>query len=282
MNLLGIAEKGSIQPIPEARGKEKPRPQPKEVEFITVVFCRTDSNVIQGVVKQDSAKQPAQRTKIVFIFGYKPEKNSTWQGPLPLHEEEWLCHVIQDTLPENPRKGVLKVRLIENLTTKQKIAEEKERHYFAPILQHINILETAREIEKFALQLLNDGLGLKHGFEIIKSFASLNIKYGWDVSGEKAKVMPRHQELVVKIWDNCEGCWQSYVSALAAWLEHLCSVGLREGSGFLHLGKRDFRCNNCHATTRTSKDESQKYVRGEKITIVCEHCGAKCAVQKDS
>ena len=279
MRFFGMAaEDGDMESFQDY----KPLPKLKEVEFITVVFSRTEKNEIKGVVKQDSQKRPfkKERTKIVFIFGYRPEKNQTWQGPLPVHEEEWQCHVVQDTLPENPGKGVLKVRLIENLTAKQKAAEEKERLYFAPILKHHDNLEKAREIETFILELLKDGLSLRHGIEVLGSFVSLDIKSSKDVPEEKSKAMPHYQELVEKIWLKANGNWKSYVSAMAAWLDHLYAIGISEGKGFLHLGKRDFRCLDCQATTRISKEESQKFSSSEKIIIICEHCGAKSTVQK--
>jgi len=251
MRFSGMAaEDGERESFSDHKTGIKPIPKPKEVEFIRVVFSRTEKNEIKGIVKQDSSKRfiGEDRTKIVFIFGYRPEKNQTWIGHLPLHEEEWLCHVVQDTLPENPRKGVLKVRLIDNLTAKQKAAEEKERLYFAPILEHIDNLETAREIEKICQDLM-----AKHGLRVAKGIISQQVK--------EYQKFPADTML-------------AYNQATLAWLNQLIETGIKPGE-FEHLGKRDFRCKKCGGTNKISKETYQDLKQQTKHTYVCDFCGTK-------
>ncbi|MFA5187932.1 MAG: hypothetical protein WC460_01045 [Patescibacteria group bacterium] len=278
MEVYGIGENGVVEPFSEYRGKEKMRPQPQEDEIVTVVFYRAEETQIKGIVKQDSAKHDPARTKIVFIYGYGPEKAVNWEGYLPRDEEEWRCRVIQDTLPENPHRGVLKVRLIENLTAKQKTAEEKERDFYAPILRHIDNLETAHEIEKLAQQILSDELGLKETITLMESVAVPSVKTYWDAS-KKAR-NEKQEKLIDRLWRNFEGNWQSYVLAIAAWLEYLFSVGIKDGPEFQFLGKGYFRCGNCQKSMKISKELNREFNRQEEIMVVCEHCGSRHLAKK--
>lgn len=75
--------------------------------LIQVKFRHGEDHHIHGTITHDEAR----RAKIVFIYGYRPERYWQCRWPLPKDGEEWICEVQRDTAPADPYKGALLVRL---------------------------------------------------------------------------------------------------------------------------------------------------------------------------
>ena len=131
-----VYEPGNVFPIVQPAA-------PKEKEYIQVCFSRDAINRIKGKITLDTKYLPlvdqddmdltddiwwedetlvptSTRKKIVFVFGWRPERLSTWKGPLPKDNEEWLCEIVKDTEPSDPVRGALIVKLVENITQLKK------------------------------------------------------------------------------------------------------------------------------------------------------------------
>ena len=111
---------------------------------VQVVFSGK-SPEISGKVMFD----PAKRGKIVFISGLK-QNFQTWRDPLPHDKEEWICEVLKDTLPENPRKGALLIRLVKKAEAKivwdcQPNKKFSVSGFFLPIITKITFMGERQE-----------------------------------------------------------------------------------------------------------------------------------------
>jgi hypothetical protein len=74
---------------------------------IIVRWFRQDVD-LRGKICSD----PAGRSKIAFLAGYRPETAGTWQGQLPADGSVWVVDVDRDTKPDDRRRGALIVRLV--------------------------------------------------------------------------------------------------------------------------------------------------------------------------
>jgi len=280
-------------------------------EFIDVVFKRNAQGEIKGVVTRDCKSIPmtlrdhytmhkddpvyhdddfyenpgkTPRRKIVFVFGYRPEKLENWQGALPKDGEEWTCEVIKDTTPEDPWRGALVVKLVTNLTAFKEAQRRKEEERLSIIMRQKNdpmeeysiTLEKAQAIEKFALAFAE-----KRGLNM--AVKTLEVFWGYPASIYDFGNVPTHHrqevaEIVRMARDICVH-YKILTYSARLWLEHLLKTGVGETT-FAYHGKRNVNCHSCGGIMKFSKEEKNKFARGEEILLVCEHCAKKGPVNK--
>jgi hypothetical protein len=245
-------------------------PQPS----IDVVFKRDEENEIKGKITRDMEK----RTKIVFVYGYYPQRLFTWKGSLPQDGEEWCCEIVNDTLPDDPGRGALRIRLIENLTLLQNLKREKEEKRLQPIIQgppELNLRE-AQEIESFANNFFRER-GLKHSITILKEVAGIKALNFSELTAAKKQIIAQYHPDMDLIFSEATRIKVSFAilaSRSIAWLKHLLENGIKAGK-FQYVSKRDFRCCECGGLTRLSRIEFEKWENNELTQLICEHCGVK-------
>ena len=218
----------------------------KEPDYVRVLFNRTPENEICGNITHDPRSTSSwhpERKKIVFIYGWKPEKNANWIGPLPNDNEEWSCEVVIDTEPERRGKGALIVKLHQNLTALKKIQEEKARQSLGPIIDIVSDIQTGEAAKTLAMETM-EKKGLR---QAIKEYVH-KIETGYDSVLLKAGL---------------------------AWLHHLLENGSKPGR-FEHVAKRDFHCCECNGINTVDKYLHEVIKNHKKgFPYACEWCGAK-------
>ena len=267
MNLALVTNRGEKVEVHEL-GKVSPivRPDPpKPEEYIQVMFSRDTNHRVKGKVTLDTKYIPlvgqedmdltddiwwenethlptSTRKKIVFVFGWYPERLTTWQGPLPKDGEEWLCEIVRDTEPSDPMRGALVVKLVENITQLKKDSEmHTARKQFGPIVDFVSLGECAHVKER----------------------------------AESARQL-KGLRSALKFFQQClEGPQDGHNLAAIAWLNYLLNEGTKPGK-FEYLAKRNFRCIECGGINRVDKSllETIKTSEGG-LPYACAWCGAK-------